>query len=547
MNRRDPGRTLRGGDFARADRQLSRSLMMGLAFVAAVAVIGPLLSYRNDRAELRSQFQTRIAREAAVYAEALGLHFEVLQAELERLAVRPEVDIDDASIAGEQALLDVSHHHSALFKGGVGVIDDDGHQVWSEPKDLFAHETDLAQRPWFRRLLATRAPIVDALAPGSNTFVVAVPVIRAGKTTGALVGLVDAATRAVPGGRPVGENRELVVVSGSGDLFLPEQRPPWTRGDTFLSQLEGLLGQAGGGVVELDGTRYFASATLVRHTGLRLMLLAEESAVLGPAHARFLEQLLFVVVLQILTILLFSLSLRYAYRRFIEAEARASENQTMAALGSAASLIAHEVKNSLNGLNAAASLLTSGADPALPGRTIRGQIDRLRHLASSLLHFGKPGQAQHVPTRLDDAAREVVESLKVLPEADEVSVKTELGSPIEVRCDPLLLTTALDNLVRNAIEAAVVAKDLGKVTEPEVRVLAGTREGMAYVRVEDNAGGPPPDLERRLFEPFVTSKPKGIGLGLSMAKRAMEKQGGTLSFERLPQGSAFTVKLPLES
>ena len=46
--------------------------------------------------------------------------------------------------------------------------------------------------------------------------------------------------------------------------------------------------------------------------------------------------------------------------------------------------------------------------------------------------------------------------------------------------------------------------------------------------VEDNAGGPPPDVEARLFEPFVTAKPKGIGLGLSMARRAMEQQGGSL-------------------
>jgi len=542
----DDARSLRKGDFARADRQFSRSAMLGVTLVTAVAIIGPLYSYRSDRSEIRTQFKTRIAREAAVYADALGLHFEMLQAELERLADRPEIDFHDESSASEQTLLDVSHHHSALFAGGVGVIDAQGHRVWSEPAALFDPPAGLAPRPWFQRLLAQRAPVVGALAPGSNTLVVAVPILRNNLVAGAMVGLVAPDTRALPGVRPVGEYRELIVISRDGELFLPEVRPSWTKEPSFSAGLDTLLQRAGGEEVEIDGKPSFAAATLVRSTGLRLMLIADDAAVYGPVHQRFLGQLFFILVLQVVTLLLFTLSLQRSYRRFLDADARATEHQTMAALGSAASLIAHEVKNSLNGLNAAASLLTAGADPVLPARTIRGQVDRLRHLATSLLNFGKPGGAQRVPTRLDTLVQEVVESLKVLPEADEVTLSTQLAAQVEVRCDPLLLATALDNLMRNAIEAAMVAKDLGQVEVPAVRVISGTQEGVAFVRVEDNAGGVSPDLEKRLFEPFVTSKPKGIGLGLSMAKQAMERQGGLLAFERIPQGSAFTVKLPLE-
>ena len=112
-----------------------------------------------------------------------------------------------------------------------------------------------------------------------------------------------------------------------------------------------------------------------------------------------------------------------------------------------------------------------------------------------------------------------------------------------VRCDPLLLGTALDNIVRNAMEAAVQAKDLGKVQNPEVHIRAGRRDGEAFVMVEDNAGGVPEHIVQSLFEPFVTSKPKGIGLGLSMARRALEQQGGSLAFERTALGSRFTVRL----
>jgi len=67
--------------------------------------------------------------------------------------------------------------------------------------------------------------------------------------------------------------------------------------------------------------------------------------------------------------------------------------------------------------------------------------------------------------------------------------------------------------------------------------------GEAVVEVEDNAGGPPPGFEARLFEPFITTKPRGVGLGLSMSRRALEQQGGRVGFTRLPDGSRFTLRL----
>ena len=83
--------------------------------------------------------------------------------------------------------------------------------------------------------------------------------------------------------------------------------------------------------------------------------------------------------------------------------------------------------------------------------------------------------------------------------------------------------------------------------EPRVSIQAGQSDGHAFVSIEDNAGGPPREVEHRLFEPFVTSKPRGIGLGLSMARRAVEQQGGSLAFERTATGSRFTVRLAVQA
>jgi C4-dicarboxylate-specific signal transduction histidine kinase len=94
------------------------------------------------------------------------------------------------------------------------------------------------------------------------------------------------------------------------------------------------------------------------------------------------------------------------------------------------------------------------------------------------------------------------------------------------------------------MEATVAAKDLGKLSTPRVHVKVHTEPGLAVVDVEDNAGGPSAEPEAHLFEPFVTSKPKGIGLGLAMTRQAVEQQGGSLTFERISGGSRFRVRLP---
>jgi len=530
----------RVGAHAIADRRLARRVLIGLGLLAALALLVPLLGYRTDVAEARRLLHARVTREAAVYADALDTHVRALEAELERIASRPQINLRDETTAPEQELLDFAHHNSAFF-AGVAVLDDRGVPVWSEPKDAVPSGS-LQRRRWFQRMLLRQAPVIDALEPGARTFVVAVPVVRAGEVTGAVVGLVDAGRHVLPGGRTVSENLELVVADRDGDVLAPAIPPAWVNAQFFPERLNQLLQQGQGDTVSLSGVPEFAVATLVGKTGLRLLLVADEAAMLAPVRQRFLGQLLLAVVLQALTLLLFTLFLRQSYRAWQQMEMRAAQQEKMAALGTASSLIAHEVKNSLNGLKVATSLLGDSSNSGLATRSIRGQIDRLGHLAQSLLSFGKPAQPQLTEADLSELVEDALSGVRALPEADEVTVDSEL-KPVRVHCDPLLLATALDNLLRNAIEAAVGAKDLGRQPAPHVRVQVFAGGDRAGVVVEDNAGGPPAGFEAQLFQPFVTSKPKGIGLGLSMARQAVEQQGGRLVFERTDAGSRFTVEL----
>jgi signal transduction histidine kinase len=525
-------------------RQFARSVIAGLVVAGLITLTGPVLSYRADVATIREELQLRVSREAQVYAQALRLYLELLQSDLERLAQRPEVDLFDGSSAPEKVLLEATHHGSPLFGVGVAVLDRDGEPVWSEPAGLLQSGVSLRNHRWFQELLARGAPVFDSTAARSRTFVIGVPIMSGDAIAGALAGFLNASSETLPGWQELVANDQLLVTNAAGDLFLPEVPPDWASDVGLPGLVERLLAAPAGSLLTLGGRHQFAAARLIGSTGLRLVLVADEDRVIAPARQRLLWELAVIGLLQLGTIVLFSVFFRRIYRTFMRVEAHAAEQERMAALGSAAALIAHEVKNSLNGLRAAVAMQDADGAGGLAARTIRGQTDRLAHLATSLLQFGKPAEPRAVHARLDELAREAVDGLRVLPEFNEVHLTADLSEPVAVTCDPLLVATALDNLIRNAIEATVVAKDLGAVDEPVVRVSAGRQNGQAFVVVEDNAGGPPPDVEARLFEPFVTAKPKGIGLGLAMARRAMEQQGGSLSFERGAEGSRFTIRLP---
>ncbi|HEY1908501.1 MAG TPA: ATP-binding protein [Myxococcaceae bacterium] len=526
-----------------ADRRLGRSVLIGLAVLGVIALVGPFLTYLNEVRETQRLLRSRVSREAAVYAEALALHFGTLEHELERLASRPQVDLLDENLQPERELLDFTHHNSPFFSA-VLFLDGTGLPVWSEPRGVLP-PTTRAQDRWFQRLLRTGHTVVDALEPGSRSFVVAAPVLRGGRISGAVVGLVDASKRGLPGGRAITEGSMLVVSTDRGDVLLPADPPNWTFARGFPERLDDLVRRGRAETTDLNGKPEYAAATQVGDTGLRLLLVAEETPMLAPVRWRFFWQMLLVLVGQTVTLLLFTWFLRRTYLRYKEMDEALAQREKLAALGQAASLIAHEVKNSLNGMKAAASMLSADGDRTLPVKTMRGQIDRLSHLATSLLNFGKPANAQLSLIPVGQLVSEAVESLRVLPEADEVEVTSDVDTSLRIACDPLLLATALDNLLRNAMEAAVAAKDVGKQTHPRVRITTRRVDGAVRVEVEDNAGGPPPGFEAGLFQPFVTTKPRGIGLGLSMARQAVERQGGSLAFERTATGSRFTLQLGL--
>jgi signal transduction histidine kinase len=499
-----------------------RSVVVAFSVASLLALAGAVYSYRSDVEQVRAALKDRVLQLAEVYAVALGQHLQVMASGLARSA-----DGGDLALGP-----------GALFNAGLARLDANGRVV--EGTLSGTHQATLAA--WARALPPDPRAHLRVFPDG--VLAMAWPRVQEGRVTGVLVGVADTVAEPLPGGRAVGDGTSLVVMDQDGTLLVPPVPPAWAARPDFPARVEELLREPSGRGLHLSDEPRLAAARRIEGTSLRLVLVKDEEPLVAPMRRRFLVQFLVLAVAQTAAFLLLSFFVRQTIARTLDAERRAAEAEKLASLGTAASLIAHEVKNSLNGLNAASALLPGDVpELQLPVKTVRAQVDRLKHLASSLLQFSRPHPAQPVQSQLAPLVRETLEALRALPEADEVALETHVDPQVHARCDPLLLATALDNLVRNAIEAAVAAKDLGRIARPHVRVELGAAAGQARIDVEDNAGGPPEGFQP--FLPFVTTKPRGIGLGLAMARQAVEAQGGQLSFERTAAGSRFSVQLPL--
>jgi C4-dicarboxylate-specific signal transduction histidine kinase len=161
-------------------------------------------------------------------------------------------------------------------------------------------------------------------------------------------------------------------------------------------------------------------------------------------------------------------------------------------------------------------------------------VERLR----SFLTNGKP---QLAPLVLGDAARGVARALVDEARVHGVEIRVEAQSETAILADRVQVEQILVNLVRNGIEAAAERTS----GEKQVKVRISQSNGEICVVVEDNGPGVADEIAGRLFEPFTTSKPRGMGLGLLLSRQIVEAHGGRLWCERTSaKGAHFAFRLP---
>ena len=235
--------------------------------------------------------------------------------------------------------------------------------------------------------------------------------------------------------------------------------------------------------------------------------------------------------------------------------------QRMAAWGDVARRIAHEIKNPLTPIQLSAerikrkySRLVSGEDletlEQLTGVIVR-QTNDLRRIVDEFSRFARmpePDRRDHDLARLmrdavllQDGALHGAKLVSDLP-----------AEPVVVELDATMISQAVTNLIKNAGEAieSLAEKGAPEGWVPEVRVAMEATPDAVTIRIMDNGIGLPPDRSR-LFEPYVTTRAKGTGLGLPIVKKIIEEHGGTLVLTDAPafaegahRGALAEIRLP---
>ena len=223
----------------------------------------------------------------------------------------------------------------------------------------------------------------------------------------------------------------------------------------------------------------------------------------------------------------------------------------MSSLGELASGIAHELNQPLgaitNYMNGCLRRLEAGAIDRDQLMKAARECAELAEFAAGVIKrmrgFATHAKCQYQPTGLNDVVAKAVQFFKASPESGHVQLSIDLESDLPaVRADDVQIQQVVLNLLRNAGDAAASGGAArGRV---EVNTFQDS-DGMVCLAVTDNGPGLPDGSERRLFEPFFSTKSKGMGLGLSISKTIAEVHGGRLHARSVPGGGAvFELRLP---
>jgi two-component system sensor kinase FixL len=226
----------------------------------------------------------------------------------------------------------------------------------------------------------------------------------------------------------------------------------------------------------------------------------------------------------------------------------------MVELGEMAAAMAHEINQALtaiaNYLNAACLPVNEPTGEALAHarRAMELAAEQGRRAAAiirGLREFARKGDGVRKVAGADALVRSAM--ALALVDADAVKIRIErqsAGPDATIEVDPVQIEQVLVNLIRNAVDALAAKPPW---IERRLYVIARdlAEEGVVSIRIADNGPGVLPQLLDRLFEPFVTSKAHGLGMGLSVSRIIVEAHGGTIEVESEPgAGAAFTVRLP---
>lgn len=247
-------------------------------------------------------------------------------------------------------------------------------------------------------------------------------------------------------------------------------------------------------------------------------------------------------------------------RRLEQAQAEARRSERLAALGQLSAGLAHEIRNPLGVIKGSAEMLTQKLGDSNPLATelagyISSETNRLSALVTRFLDFARPLHADLAPHEitevLDRALNDVAQFRKGAPVRVEKQYQPNLP---KVPVDEGLCEQAFVNIIQNAYDAMGTNGGALRVRVERARrnTPAGSADGVE-IRIADSGPGIPPELREQMFNPFVTTKKSGVGLGLSIVSKIIDGHHGIIRLENAniasgdatqAQGACFVIFLP---
>jgi two-component system C4-dicarboxylate transport sensor histidine kinase DctB len=367
--------------------------------------------------------------------------------------------------------------------------------------------------------------------------------VRGDKFTGALVGGVDI-TRERSMTPPKQPFVKTYLATQRGSVVFPSSPAPYTRSADWFSIFQSHLDEASTFEVFFDGAPSVVATAPVPAGDLFLVNVARVSDLFMESDRRLWTRFIFGVLLALAPMFALVIALRRSLAQFRRSETEAVHEEHLRTIGEAANTIAHEVRNSLNGIGMGFDLMMD--KERRPSERVvselRAEIERLSTFTYQLMLFAKNPEPKRIALNLAELVPKWLSLTRDLA--------SESGVAIEFRCDaqtvavlgdPMLLQIVVSNLVGNALDA------IAGVNPPKIVVTLAAGGGRATLVVEDNGPGVPESLRDRLFQPFVSAKPSGVGMGLSVSKKIAGAHGGDLVHEPSASGARFVLVLPLEA
>ena len=239
--------------------------------------------------------------------------------------------------------------------------------------------------------------------------------------------------------------------------------------------------------------------------------------------------------------------LAQANRELREAQAEVQRSERLAALGQLSAGLAHEIRNPLGVISASAEILEKSvaAENEVAREVsgfIRSEVHRTNDLVTRFLNFTRPSPLQRETASLNDVVQRAVSQLteQVKGREEDIQIREDLQELPKFSFDTTLIESVVLNLLLNGYEAM---SSQGTLT-----VRTRRDRSMARIEVVDTGVGIQQDQLENIFNPFFTTKPTGVGLGLAMVSKFVDSHAGKISVNsKTGEGATFRVSLPLDT